>query len=114
MIIDSEMLDYGRNIESFCVLPDERRLVAGNLLGQLLVVDIDAFRVEREYDAHAGMIIALDAHPTLPYVCALGVDHVVSVWKHENGQLSRVLEASLCVPRTENEHNYPPVTSVSQ
>lgn len=108
------MLDYGRNIESFCVLPDERRLVAGNLLGQLLVMDIDSFRIEREYDAHAGMIIALDAHPTLPYVCALGVDHVVTVWKHDNGHLTRVLEASLLVPRPENKHEYPPVTSVSQ
>jgi WD40 repeat protein len=109
------MSDYGRNIESFCVIPNEERLVAGTLLGRLLVVNVDSFAVEREYDAHAGMIIAVDAHPSLPYICALGVDHFASVWTHDSsGHLSLVFQANLRLPRPENEHNFPPVTSVSQ
>ena len=109
------MLDYGRNIESFCVLPDERRLVAGTLLGQLLVIDIDKFKILQEFEGHAGMVIALDAHPTLPYVCGLGVDHMASVWKYDDrGHLSPVARANLRLPRPENKHFFPPVTSVSQ
>lgn len=109
------MLDYGRNIESFCVLPGEQHLIAGTLNGQLLVVNIDDFTIKHEIDAHAGMIIATDAHPTLPYICALGVDHVASVWKYDSEtHLHAVVQADLCIPRVENKHDYPPATSVSQ
>ena len=109
------MIDYGRNIESFCIPASEKWLVAGNISGQLLTIDIDDFRIVNELDAHAGMIIALDAHPTLPFICALGVDQMASVWEYSpEGQLSLRGQINLRLPKPENDHNLPPSTSVSQ
>lgn len=108
-------LDYSRNIESFCVLHGERKLAAGTVGGQILVIDIDRFEIESEIDAHAGMIIAMDAHPEFPLICLLGVDQTASVWEYDaDGAMTRLFAANLRSPTTENEHNAPPSTSVSQ
>ena len=68
-------------LECFCLDPEERSLFAGNLSGQILVFDIDTFEVRHEVQAHAGSLHAICAHPSLPYVAAIGNDRKVSLWR---------------------------------
>lgn len=108
-------IDYGRNIESFCVVCGEAKLIGGTVGGQLLTIDTGSLMIEHEVDAHAGMIIAMDAHPIQPLICVLGVDQRASVWEiSDSGVPTRVMEANLRSVHPENEHRSPPSTSVSQ
>jgi WD40 repeat protein len=96
-----------RKFESFCVEPAERWLFAGDLSGQIAVVDIDRFAVLGEVQAHAGTIIAMAAHPRLPYFVALGVDHIVSMWRYDAlGRLFPVCSASIRNIRPSNDDEY--------
>lgn len=72
-----------RKFESFCIDPTERWMFAGNVSGQIAVIDIDRFAIVNEVQAHAGVIHAMAAHPRLPYVAALSSDGCVSIWRFD-------------------------------
>jgi WD40 repeat protein len=105
-----------RKVKSFCMDPDERRLYAGTLSGQIWSVDIDAFRIEREVQAHPGGIIAMASHPTLPYVASMGMDRSVVVWRRSGGgALDRLFDIRIRDVRCDNDTvHYAPIMSVAQ
>ena len=77
-----------RRHECFAVEPSERWLFAGNLSGQLSIIDIDTFTVAKEVQAHAGTVRAIAIHHTLPYLATLAADQCVSIWKRfDDGSL---------------------------
>lgn len=69
-----------KKIESFIVSPAEDVLYYATISGQIATLDLDAFSVIDEIQAHAGTIIAMAVHPTLSYLACLGMDRTVSVW----------------------------------
>jgi WD40 repeat protein len=89
---------------------------AGNISGQLSVIDIDELRILHETQAHAGGIQAVAAHPQLPYVAALATDRSVSVWSYdEEGSLRRVCSIPLRnIKPVNDEDEVPYVQSTSQ
>ncbi|MDT7808081.1 MAG: hypothetical protein QOJ70_1894 [Acidobacteriota bacterium] len=105
-----------RKFESFCIDPGERWIFAGNISGQLSVIDIDEFRILHETQAHAGGIQAVAAHPQLPYVAALATDRSVSVWSYdEAGELRRICSIPLRnIKPVNDEDEVPYVQSTSQ
>lgn len=97
-------MQAARKFESFCVEPGERWLFAGNLSGQIAVIDIDRFVVTREVQAHAGTIIAMAAHPTLGVFMCLGMDRTVTVWSYdERGAIAPLCAASIRGVRPDND-----------
>jgi WD40 repeat protein len=97
-------MQAARKFETFCVDTEERWVFAGNLSGQIAVIDIDSFRIIGEVQAHAGTIIAMAAHPTLPYISCLGMDRTVSVWTYDShGNLRPLCQASIRDVRPTND-----------
>ena len=97
-------MQAARKVESFCVDPSERWMFTGNLSGLIAVVDIDAFTTQGEAQAHAGTIIAMAAHPHLPYVACLGLDRMLSVWAYDDrARLRPVCAASIRNVRPKND-----------
>jgi WD40 repeat protein len=93
-----------RKIETFCVDPNEKWAFAGTFSGQIAVVDLDTFTVLGEVQSHAGTIIAMAAHPHLPYIACLSMDRTVSVWRYsDNGHLFPVLTCSIRDIRPSND-----------
>jgi WD40 repeat protein len=96
-----------RRYECFCVDPRERWLFAGNTSGQISVVDVDSFTIVREYQAHIGIIRAVAAHPSLPYLAAFGNDRCVSLWKRgDDGSLSPISYTSVRDLQCSNDDGY--------
>lgn len=73
-----------RRYECFCVDPQERLMYAGDISGQISVIDIDSFAIVNEVQAHSGVLRALAVHPTLPYVAGMGTDHCVTIWQRDD------------------------------
>lgn len=69
-----------KKIEAFVVGPAETVLYYATVSGQIVTLDLDTFAVVHELQAHAGTIVAMAIHPTLPYLACLGMDRTVSVW----------------------------------
>jgi WD40 repeat protein len=105
-----------RKVESFCVEPSERWMFAGDVAGFISVIDIDRFAVLREVHAHAGVVMALAAHPRLPYLAAMSTDRCISLWAYDGaGVLRPVAERSIRDIRPSNDPELvPPVQSTSQ
>jgi WD40 repeat protein len=96
-----------RRYECFCIDPSERWLFAGNTSGQISVVDIDSFTIVREIQAHVGVVRALVAHPTLPYLAAFATDRCVSLWKRgEEGSLLPISYTSVRDVQCSNDDQY--------
>jgi WD40 repeat protein len=97
-------MQAAQKFESFCMDPEERWVFAGNLSGQITVIDIDSFSILGETQAHAGTIIAMAAHPTLPYISCSSQDQTVSVWTYDkNGLLKPLCVASIRDVRPSND-----------
>jgi WD40 repeat protein len=95
-----------RKFETFCVDPKERWAFTGSFSGQITVIDIDSFAVIGEVQSHAGTIIAMAAHPKLPYITCLSMDRTVSVWRYnETGQLFPVVTCSIRDIRPSNDES---------
>jgi outer membrane protein assembly factor BamB len=93
-----------RKIETFCVDAHERWAFAGTFSGQIVIVDIDTFTVMDEVQAHAGTVIAMAAHPKLPYVACLSMDRTVSIWRYsDTGRLFPVTTCSIRDVRPSND-----------
>jgi WD40 repeat protein len=105
-----------RKVKSFCIDPNERWMFAGTLSGQIWTIDIDSFRVTRELQAHAGGIIAIAAHATLPYVASMGMDRSVVIWRHSGGgALERLFDICIRdIPCENDVKQYEPIMSVAQ
>lgn len=105
-----------RKFESFCVDPTERWVLAGNLSGQIAVIDVDRFRVVRQVQVNVGSIHAVDAHRELPYVATLSADRTVSVLTLDgDGRLRPLCTISTRDIRcTNDEGPVAPVHSVGQ
>lgn len=105
-----------KKFESFCIDPTEKWIFAGNISGELSVIDIDHFRVLDETQAHAGGIQAVVAHPVLPYVAALATDRRVSVWNYDGAaKLREVCSVKLRdIKPTNDLDSIPYVQSTSQ
>jgi WD40 repeat protein len=96
-----------RRYECFCVDPRERWLFAGDLSGQIAVIDIDRFTVVRTIQAHAGTVRALAVHPRLPYLAALANDRCVSLWRLvEDGSLQALGSTSIRDVACTNDEGY--------
>lgn len=104
-----------RRYECFCVDPQERLMFAGNISGQISVIDIDRFEIVREVQAHSGVLRALAVHPTLPYLAGMGTDHCITIWKRgDDGGLDPVCTASYRnIPCLNDEAAFPAITSHS-
>lgn len=90
------MVIAARKIEAFSIEPSERWLFAGNVSGQISVIDIDKFSIVSEVQAHTGIIQAIAAHPQLPYIAALSTDRTTSIWRYDQaGNLSLVCHVLL-------------------
>ncbi len=77
--------------ESMCVDTSETLLFAGTLGGTISVIDIDSLRPISWISAHAGTIIAMNAHPTEPIIATLSMDQTASIWEYDpSGQLSQI------------------------
>lgn len=63
------------NINAFAISPDEKFIVAGTLLGELLVINTDSFKIEHKLPASYGAINCIAIHQTLPYVAIYGEDN---------------------------------------
>lgn len=102
-----------RRYECFCVDPTERWMYAGNTSGQISVIDIDAWEIRHDYQAHTGTLRALQAHPTRPYVGALANDRYVSVWhRHDDGTMTPAVYVSIRdVPCANDEFQIAPIFS---
>lgn len=74
-----------RRYECFCVDPEERFMFAGNISGQISVIDIDRFEIIRDVQAHSGVMRALAVHPTLPYLAGMATDHCITIWRRGAG-----------------------------
>ena len=84
-----------RRYECFCVDPQERYMFAGNISGQISVIYIDRFAICHDVQAHSGVVRALAAHPTLPYLAALANDQCISIWKRgDDGSLDLLCTTS--------------------
>ncbi|UWQ49917.1 WD40 repeat domain-containing protein [Leisingera caerulea] len=55
--------------------------MAGNISGQILLIQTEKFEVVRDYQAHAGVIHAIAIHPSLPYAASIGTDHTLAIWQ---------------------------------
>src|SRR5690349_4533570 len=107
--------NHGRNIEAFAVDREEKYIFAGNVLGQLLVIDIDRFEIIEERAQCSGLILAVETHPRLPYVAALGVDHSVSILRHDSsGRLTPLAQLRLRDIQAENGYEFSAHQSLSQ
>lgn len=104
-----------RRYECFCVDPSERWMFAGNTSGQISVIDIDTFEIVREVQAHSGVMRAVTAHPTLPYLAAFATDRYLSIWKRGNdGSLEPICTTSFRnIPCANDEAVVPPIVSHS-
>lgn len=104
-----------RRYECFCVDPQERLMFAGNISGQISVLDIDKFEIIREVQAHSGVMRALAAHPTLPYLAGMANDHCVTIWKRgDDGSLELVCNTSYRnIPCMNDDAAIPAITSHS-
>ena len=90
--------------ECFCLDPSERWLFAGNASGQISAIDVDAFEIRHEVQAHAGVVQAIACHRNEPYVAALSTDRHVSVWRHDpDGALHALCKVSLRSVRPDND-----------
>src|SRR5512143_1229820 len=102
-------------IESFCVEPSEKWMFAGDASGQIYSIDIDRFSVVDQVQAHVGIIQAMAAHRTLPYLAALSTDRTVSVWARNGRRLSPICVIPLRGIRPSNDREPVPfVHSTSQ
>lgn len=92
--------------ECFCVDPSERLLFAGNLSGQIDVIDIDSFTTVAQYQGHSGTIHAVSAHPVLPFVAAIGNDRKLSLWRrNEDNSLTALTTNSFRDIACSNDEN---------
>lgn len=104
-----------KKIESFVVDRQEETLYYGTLSGQLVAASVDNFSMRREYQAHAGTIIAMALHPRLPYLACLGMDRAVSIWSISGLLISPVAFACVRNLTAENDSvHYFDITSNSQ
>ena len=74
---------HGRKYISFAVDPSERWALAGNLLGQVSLIDLARFEVVGEEAPHAGSVEAVAFHPRLPYAATLSSEHTLALWRFE-------------------------------
>lgn len=96
-----------RRYECFCVDPTEQFMYAGNTSGQLSIIDIDAFEIVDEVQAHVGVVRAVTVHPTLPYLAALANDRCVTVWRREpDGSLIHMSTTSIRDVPCSNDDQY--------
>jgi hypothetical protein len=72
-------MQSSRKISSFTVCPREDFLFAGNLRGEVLVVQVDDLVVVGSLQVHVGAIEVVAAHQSLPYVAAMSMDRSVSL-----------------------------------
>jgi len=105
-----------RKVKSFCIDPEERWAFAGTLSGQIWTIDIDRFEIVREVQAHAGGIIAIASHPTLPYIASVGMDRNVGIWRRSgDGRCDRLFDICIRDVKCENDvTDYEPIMSVAQ
>lgn len=70
-------------------------MYAGNTSGQISVINIEKFEISHDVQAHGGVIRALAAHPTLPYLAGFANDRCLSIWRRgSEGQLEPVCTTS--------------------
>jgi outer membrane protein assembly factor BamB len=84
-------MNAARKIECFALGRDERFAYAGNISGQVVVVDVDAFAIVAEHQLHAGGVYAVAVHPTLPYAATLSQDRHVALSRIEPDGSLRLL-----------------------
>lgn len=103
-------------INSFCIDKDEAWIFSGDVGGRLSAIGVDDFSVSHSVQACAGTISAVAAHPSLPYIAALGMDQLVSVWRTDpSGALTLLFSLSLRDIKCDNDtEEYLPVTTQSQ
>ncbi|MEO7494852.1 MAG: hypothetical protein ABIT83_16065 [Massilia sp.] len=104
-----------RRYECFCIDPSEQWMYAGNTSGQISIIDIDAFEIVDEVQAHSGVMRAVVAHPNLPYIAAMATDRCVSIWRRGgDGRLAPIcLTSYRDIPCSNEEAAAPPVISHS-
>ncbi len=74
---------------SLCVSGDGRSLVAGDAAGTLRRIDAQSLALTGVFRGPTGSVRALDAHPTLPYVAAVGLDRCLWVFNVHTRQMVR-------------------------
>ena len=104
-----------RRYESFCVEPSEKWMYAGNTSGQISVIDINSFSLAHDIQAHSGTIHSVSAHPTLPYLAAIGNDRCLSLWFIErSGQIRKFAHCSFRdIPCQNDDDDIAPIFSHS-
>lgn len=109
------MLSAALKYESMCIDPTEKWLYAGNACGEVHSIDIDRFAMKSRVQANTGIVQAIVAHKSLPYVATLSTDRTVTVLRREGAQLSPLISIPLRDIRPSNDKELiPPVQSTSQ
>ncbi|MDF9756056.1 hypothetical protein [Pseudomonas hunanensis] len=92
-----------KKIESFVVSIDEQFLYYGTISGQVVSMRVDDFGFRKEIQAHAGTIIAMAVHETLPFLVCLAIDRTVSLWRVDGLNLTPMGMASIRHLEAEND-----------
>jgi WD40 repeat protein len=101
--------------ESMCIDPTEKWLYAGNACGEVHSIDIEAFTIKNRVQSNTGIVQAITAHKSLPYVATLSTDRTVSVLRRDDGRLSPLISIPLRDIQPSNDTEIiPPVQSTSQ
>lgn len=76
-----------KNIDSFCIEPNEKYLYAANKVGEILTIDIDSFNIVSRAQIHNGSVNAISVHKKFNYLTALGNDGYLSISKFSGKEI---------------------------
>ena len=70
-----------KNIEAFCITPDEQTIFAANKMGEILIIDVDTFQILNREQIHMGSMNVIAVHQNGQYLSSLGNDGYLSICK---------------------------------
>jgi len=99
----TEASGVGSKINAFAVDPAERRVFAGTLQGELVVVDVESFHVVHRVLVAAGQIEGVAVHPSLPIVGVFSADNMITLWRYDDSSnLTHMFDIATRQIRAEN------------